>query len=98
MFWKMRHFINESLAKYFYTSLVHPIISYCDFIYDGSTITAKNKLKIAHNNVLGAIKICPRDFPTKCLRDSSEIDDLATTRRKLTLKVVYRGVYNQGHP
>ena len=98
LLWKMRPFVSEAWAKYLYTSLIHPIIYYCDYIYDGRTITAKNKLQIAYNNVLRAIKRCPWDFPTKSLRDSLEIDDLATTRRKSTLKAVYRGVYDQGPP
>ena len=36
------------------------------------------------------------DYPTKQLHDDLEIDNLSTSRMKSTLKVVHRGIHNQG--
>ena len=58
--WRMRNFINQPLAKYLYQSLIHPVFQYCDFIYDGCTITLKNKLQVTQNAALRAVRKCGR--------------------------------------
>ena len=95
---KMQSYIDGRLAKFLYNSLISPIISYCDFVYDGCPVTVKNRLQVAQNNALRPVKKYQRDYPTQQLRNSLEVDDLETARKKSTLKMVYRGVTNQGPP
>ena len=42
--WKLSNFIPETLAKYLYQTQIHPIFSYCDFLYDGTSVANKQKL------------------------------------------------------
>ena len=98
LLWKLRSFIPESLAKYLYTTLIAPVFTYCDFIYDGTSETNKNKLQIIQNASLRAIKRTRLEYPTKRLHDELNIDYLEVTRKKSTLKVVYRGVNELGPP
>ncbi len=49
--WKMRSFIDENLATYLYTTLIHPLFGYYDFIYDGCSKTLENKLQM-HRTML----------------------------------------------
>ncbi len=98
LLWKMRNFITESLARYLYTTLINPIFSYGDFIYDGTSQTNKIKLQTLKNSSLRAVKGVRRDYPTKRLHDELQIDYLHDCRKKSTLKLVYRGVNNQGPP
>ena len=91
-------FISQALDKYVYLTLIHPIFTYCGFIYDGTTSTNQNKLQIKQNVSLRAIKYCPFGVSSKRLHDELEIYDLHTCRYKSTLKIVYRGVTNSGPP
>ena len=92
----MRPYIDEPLAKYLYTTLINPLFAYCDFVYDGYSIEIARKLQNAHNGALQAIKKCKIEYPVIKLHDELEIDFLSDARRKSTLKMVYRGVHNQG--
>ena len=94
--WKLRPFITEPLAKYLYTTLIDPLFTYCDFIYDGSSNEIARKLQIAQNGALRAIKNCKIEYQTAKLHDELEIDYLSDTHKKSTLKMVYRGVHNEG--
>ena len=94
--WRMRNFINQPLAKYLYQTLIHPVFQYCDFLYDGCSITLKQKLQVSQNSALRAVRKCARDYSTKQLHEDLEIDTLSISRMKSTLKVVHRGVHNLG--
>ena len=96
LLWKMRGYISEDLAKYLYITLIHPLFTYCDFVYDGTYEYNKHKLQVSQNNALRAVKKCNREFPNKYLHDILQIDDLDTCRCKSTLKMVYRGLQNLG--
>ena len=98
LLWKMRSFITESLAKYLYTTLIAPLFTYCDFIYDGTSETNKNRLQIIQNASLRAIKRTKLEYPVQRLHDELGIDLLNDTRKKSTLKMVYRGVNDLGPP
>ena len=94
----MRSFISESLAKYLYQTLLDPVFTYCDFIYDGCHQYDKDKLQIAQNNSLCAIKRCNYDYPTARLHDELKIEYLAHTRQKSTIKMTFRGIHDLGPP
>ncbi len=98
LLWKMRNFITQDLAKYLYQTLINPIFTYCDFIYDGTTQKNKNKLQIKQNAALRAVTHSKIDTAMYRIHDELLLDDLTVSRRKSTLKMVYRGYSNQGPP
>ena len=98
MLWKMRSFISQNLAKYLYQTLIIPIFTYCDFIYDSTSQCNKNQIQVSQYAAFRAIKRCPFDFPTERLHTELEIDTLAISRQKSTLKMVFRGLVNSGPP
>ena len=69
LLWKMRNFISLDLAKYLYTTSIQPVFIYCDFIYDGTSKTNKQKLQICQNSALRAVKNCRLDYPTTTVND-----------------------------
>ena len=98
LLWKMRSFISQNLAKYLYQTLINPIFTYCDFVYDGMSKKNKDKLQISQNAALRAVKRCPMDYPLSRLHNELEIDTLEVCRQKSTLKMVYRGLNDLGPP
>ena len=72
--WKPREYIDESLAKYLYMTLINPLFGYCDFIYDGCSSEVSRRLQVAQNGALRAIKICKIEYPVTKLHDELEID------------------------
>ena len=98
MLWKMRSFISEDLAKYLYITLISPVFSYCDFIYDGTSQKNKQKLQVLQNASLRAVKRVRIEYPVQMLHDDLCIDSLSTQRKKTSIKVMYRGIHDQGPP
>ncbi len=94
--WKVRNFIDLNLATYLYKTLIHPLYTYCDFVYDGCNASNKLKLEISQNAALRAVNKSPYDYPIARLHDDLEIDNLTTSRQKSTLKIVYRALSNTG--
>ncbi len=86
--WKVRNYVSQDLARYLYLTLVHSLFTYCDFVYDGCTSTQGNKLQVAQNSALRAVRNCKYDYSTTKLHNDLQIDDLQTYRRKSTLKLV----------
>ena len=96
MLWKMRNHINEDLAGYLYTTLIHPLFTYCDFVYDRTFEYNKNRLQVSQNNAVRAVKNAIWIIPPNNYMIHLPFDDLKTYREKSTLKIVHRGLHNQG--
>ena len=94
MMWKVRAFIDQPPSLYLYKTLINPLFTYCDFIYDGCIDTLANRLQIAQNGALRAVRKCLSDYPTKRLHDELGVDHLTAERMKSTLKMVYRGIHD----
>ena len=92
----MRSFILQNLAKYLYTTLIQPIFSYGDSVYDGMNLSNKSILQVLQNSSLRAVKRCARDYSEKELHDDLEIAYLQGSHRKSALKIVYCGLHNNG--
>ena len=73
----MRSFISQDLALYLYKTLIHPVITYANFIYDGGLKTNLSKLQIAQNGALRAVCKCKPDYSVARLHDELEIDMLS---------------------
>ena len=80
----MRSFITQSLAKYLYKTLIEPVFTYCDFIYDGCYQYDKDKLQIAQNNSLRVSR----------LHEELQIEYLSVARQKSTIKMTFQGIHN----
>ncbi len=52
---RVRSFIPKDLAIQLYKSLIDPHFRYCNYIYNGCSLTNKRKLQVAQNNSLRAI-------------------------------------------
>ena len=94
--WKMRAYINESLAKYLYTTLINNLFAYCDFINYGCSTDISCWLQVAQNGALRAIKNCKIEYLMVKLHDELEIDYLCDSHKKSTAKMVYQGIHNLG--
>ncbi len=94
MLWKMRGFISQDLALYLYKSLIHPVITYGDFIYDGGLKLNLSSMQIAQNKALRAVRKCKPDYPNKRLHAELGVEMLDVS----TAKMVFRGIHNQGPP
>ena len=94
----MHNFILESLALYLYKTLIIPIFTYCDFIYDRTSLGNKHRLQVAQNCLLRAVKQVKMDYPVKRLHDDLKIDYLNVAREKSVIKMVYRGYHEIGPP
>ncbi len=84
--WKICNYIPETLARYLYTTLIHPLYLYCDFIYDGCSITMQNKLQTSQNAALRAVKKCRQDYPVQKLHDDLSIDFFESLSTKVDTK------------
>ncbi len=94
--WKVRNFITEDLAKYLYLTLVQPLFTYVDYIYDGCSQTIGHKLQVAQNSALRAVKNCKRDYSATLLHNQLEIEELSEFRKKSSIKMVYKGFNGLG--
>ena len=92
----IRNVIPESLARYVHTTLIHPLSLYWHFLCDSCSVTLKHKLPVNQSNTLRAITKCPKEYPVQKLHDELQIDYLNVTRKKSTLKIVYRGLNGLG--
>ncbi len=94
--WKIRSFIDQPLALYLYKTLIRPLFTYCDYIYDGCTKSVSNRLHIAQNGALRSVRKCRSDYPTARLHEELEVDYVYVERMKSTLKMVYKGIHDMG--
>ena len=91
--WKVRNFITLDLAKYLYQTLIQPLFTYVDFVYDGCSQTISNKLQVTQNSAPCAVKNCKFDYSTTRLHNELEIEGLSVCRKKSSIKMVYRGYH-----
>ena len=96
--WKTYNYIDGGLAKYLYLTMIHPLYTYSDSIYDGCSVSNANCLQISQNAALRAVRKCPPYYPTRNVYSSLELDTLDVSRIRSTLKLVYRGVNHLGPP
>ena len=94
--WKVRNYVTEELAKYLYLTLVQPLFTYVDYIYDGCSQKIGKKLQVAQNSALRVVKNCKRDYSATLLHNELEIEELSACRRKSAIKMVDRGYKGLG--
>ncbi len=92
--WRMRHFINESLAKDLYQSLIHPHFNYADVIYDACNHQSKTKLQVHQNSALRAVKNVEPRFPSDRLHEQTGMEWLDVERKNRCCTEAYKGIHN----
>ena len=55
-------------------------------------------MQTAQNSALRAVRKCQPDYSVKHLHDELGVEMLSIDRQKSTLKMVFRGVHNEGPP
>ena len=94
LLWRIRSVINTNLAKELYTSLIEPHFLYADYIYDACNKTASDKLQVAQNNALRAIKKADHRYSATLLHKELNISWLHEQRKKSTCINVYKSLNN----
>ncbi len=91
---RVRNFVSKDLATQLYKSLIDPHFRYCNYVYNGCSLTNKRKLQIAQNNSLRAIARVDPLFPTEALHADLSIDWLDVTAQKALCIEMYKNVNN----
>ena len=89
---RIRCYIGTKTALYLYNSLIAPLFSYNDYVYDAIGSTDANKLQVLHN---GCIRNClkrQRLTPRIDLYNQSQILPLYIQRRISTCSLVHKGL------
>ena len=60
--WRMRGFISRNLAFQLFNSLIKPLYTYCDFVYDGCSATVSKQFEVLQNAGLKAVRGIPGIF------------------------------------
>ena len=90
LLWRMRNFINQSLAMDLYCSLIEPHFTYADTVYDGCSVASKGKLQTNQNKALGAVMNVDQFYSLKVLHDKLCRDWLAVQRAQHCCNLAYR--------
>ncbi len=94
LLWRVRPFISQNLAKQLYTSLIEPHFIYLDYIYDGCSKGASNKLQICQNNALRAVMRTDSRHSTQALHTDTNTEWLDIMRKKSTCLQVFKSLNN----
>ena len=89
---------DEYSPIYIYGSLIAPLFSFNDYIYDGLDKQYSEKLQIAQNNCLRTCLKCDRQTPRTKLHEDSKIIPLATQRFISSSTIVYQGLNKESTP
>ena len=98
LLWRIRSFINTSLAKDIYTSLIEPHFLYLDYIYDGCSKASSDRLQITQNNALRAVLRAEPRYPTTELHEKTGVNWLNFQRKKSTCIQVYKSLNGLNPP
>ena len=90
---RMRHFINEGLAKDLYLSLIHPHFNYADVVYDACNEQCKSKLQVHQNIALRAVKNVEPRFPTARLHEQTGVPWLNAERKDHCCIEAFKGLH-----
>ena len=92
LLWRISGFIDFTLARMLYVSLIHPHILYCNFVIDGASATEKRRLQIQQNSALCAVCDIDYSYPTAKLLSDVGVDSVSVCMMKKCCKIVYKGL------
>ena len=95
---RIRCYIGTNTALYLYGSLIAPMFSFNDFVYDGMDKQCSEKLQIAQNNCLRTCLKYDKLTPRTKLYEDSKVVPLAVQRFINTSTVVYQGLNKESTP
>ena len=94
----MRNFISQDLALYLYNSLIKPVFTYCDYIYDGCGKTVSKQLETLNNGALKAVKNINHRYSATALHDDLGVPWLYEMRKQSTCVELYKMLDGKGPP
>ena len=99
LLWHVRSFIDYiNLAKQLYVSLIGPLFSYCDYIYDGCNVTDSKMLQVSQNKALRAVLGVKSGFSATRVHQETEVEWLDIDRIKSTCTQVYKTINGLNPP
>ncbi len=94
----VRCYIGTKTSLYLYNSLIAPMFTFNDYIYDGLDQKHCNKLQTAQNNCIRTCLACDKRTPRSELYEASNVLSLCEQRVLSTSTLVYLGMNQQSTP
>ena len=79
--WRMRNFVSQDLAKQLYITMINPVFTYCNYVYDGCGVTSSRDLEILQNNALRAVRKVDYRYSATSLHNELYVDWLDVGRK-----------------
>ncbi len=96
LLWKMRSYISKELALALYNSLIDPLFLYCNYVYDGMSLTSKRSVQVLQNSALRAVAKVNKRYSATALHDELQVEWLDIQRAKSTCTEVYKFTNGKG--
>ncbi len=94
--WRMRGFISKNLALQLFKSLIKPLYTYCDFVYDGCSMMVAKQFEVLQNAGLKAVSGAPGRFSASALRNELGITTLTQSHKESTCIELYKLLEGKG--
>ena len=98
MLWRMRNFVSQNLAKQLFNTMINPLFSYCNFVYDGCTKTSARDIEILHNNALRAVIKVDCRYSATTLHQELEVEWQDVNRKIACCAEVFKLLNDEGPP
>ena len=89
---RIRCYIGKRTAIYLYNSLINPLFSFSDVVYDTMSQLDTNKLQVLQNNCVRVCLKCDKTTPHTEMYNTSGIKPLHEQCKEHTALVVYKGL------
>ena len=91
----MVSYIHYSFTQ-LYLTLILPLFTYCNYVYDGCSKTESNKLEVLQNNALRAVMSVDFRYSVINLHQELEIEWLDVTREQASICGLYKLISGHG--
>ena len=95
---RIRCYIGQKTALYLYSTLINPLFTFNDYIYDALSAKDNSKLQVIQNTCLRTCLKADRLTPRNELYATSGVKPLAIQRRENTSGIVYLGLNKLSTP
>ena len=95
---RIRCYIGRPTALYLFNSLIAPLFTFNDFIYDSLSKTDAIKLQVLHNRCIRVCLKCGKRTPRIEMYQQSQILPLYIQRRIHTCGIVHKGLNEESSP
>ena len=95
---RIKCYIGQKLAIYLYNTLINPLFTFNDYVYDALSVSDSSKLQVLQNNCIRTCLKAHRQMPRVELFENSGIKPLETQRKENTAGIVYLGLNQLSTP